>query len=160
MPTMAFFIKAISVVLEYGMLFWLLYFVSRSIRYMWKDMKKRGGELSRRGGVAGEAILTVVDSRDGQQMGRRFSLSEEIAIGRGPDNDIVVSDNFVSHHHAVVFHRNNLYVIEDLGSRNHTYVNDRQLKGKAYLRPGDLIRIGFLTMRFDNAPGEAIYDRR
>ena len=50
---------------------------------------------------------------------------------------------------TVVFLRNNLYVIEDLGSRNHTYVNDRQLNGKAYLKAGDLIRIGFLTLKFE-----------
>ncbi len=150
MPTMAFVIKAISVGLEYGMLLWLLYFVSRSVRYIWKDMRKMGRELSREEKARdGEAVLTVVGTNDQRQMGRRFALSEELSIGRGPDNDIVITDTFVSHHHAVVFQRNNLYIIKDLGSRNHTYVNDRKLNGKAYLRAGDLIRIGFLTLRFE-----------
>ncbi|MBQ1336076.1 MAG: FHA domain-containing protein [Selenomonadaceae bacterium] len=150
MPTMALFIKILSVIMEYGMLLWLLYFVSRSVRYIWLDMKKTGKELSDKAKAsAGEAMLTVVESGDEEQVGRRFAFSDEIRIGRGPDNDIRIFDSFVSHHHAVVFLRNNLYVIEDLGSRNHTYVNDRQLSGKAYLKAGDLIRIGFLTLKFE-----------
>ncbi len=148
MPTMALFIKVASVVMEYGMLLWLLYFVSRSVRYMWRDMRAREIEQKKKS-VSGKAALAVVASGDQRQMGRRFAFSDEIAIGRAPDNDIVITDSFVSHHHAVVFQRNNLYVIEDLGSRNHTYVNDRQLKGKAYLRAGDMIRIGFITLRFE-----------
>lgn len=150
MPTTALVIKVISVVLEYGMLLWLIYFVSRSVRYIWKDMRTAGKMYSSRGKAsAHEAVLAVVDSDDQGQMGRRFAFLDEIAIGRDPDNDIVVPDSFVSHHHAVVFLRNNLYVIEDLGSRNHTYVNDRRLIGRAYLKAGDLIRIGFLTLRFE-----------
>ena len=151
MPTMATLITVLSVLLEYGMLLWLLYFVWHSARYIWKDIKKSRRELSAGAGAAapGEASLTIVRGSNEEQLGRKFSFSDEVTLGRGADNDIRITDGFVSHHHAVVFLRNNLYVIEDLGSRNHTYVNDRQLKGKAYLRTGDLIRIGFLTLRFE-----------
>ena len=132
------------------MLFWLLYFVSRAVKYIWQDVKVTERDLARQGkGTAGEAMLTVVGSGDPSQVGRRFAFGDEISIGRDSDNDIRISDSFVSHHHAVIFMRNNLYIIEDLGSKNHTFVNDRQLRGKVYLRTGDLIRIGFLTLRFD-----------
>ena len=150
MPTMAFLIKVLSVIMEYGMLLCLLYFVSHSVRYIWRDIQRTGRSLSEKGGaLSGGAALTVVGSGDQGQMGKRFAFSEEITIGRSANNDILISDNFVSHHHAVIFLRNNLYVIEDLGSRNHTYVNDRRLNGRAYLKDGDLIRIGFLTLRFE-----------
>lgn len=150
MPTMAMLIKVLSVILEYGMLLCLLYFVWQSARYIWKDIRRSRRELAAgAGAVPGEAALTIVQASDQEQLGRRFAFFDEITMGRGADNDIRITDGFVSHHHAVVFLRNNLYVIEDLGSRNHTYVNDRQLNGKAYLKAGDLIRIGFLTLRFE-----------
>ena len=44
---------------------------------------------------------------------------------------------------------NNQYVIEDLKSVNHTYVNDQILSGRAYLQTGDIIRIGMATFRFE-----------
>ena len=40
-------------------------------------------------------------------------------------------------------------MIEDLGSVNHTYVNGQVLQGKAYLKPGDMIRIGMVTLKFE-----------
>ena len=40
-------------------------------------------------------------------------------------------------------------VMADLGSINHTYVNGQILEGRAYLRLGDKIRIGLVTLRFE-----------
>jgi len=36
-----------------------------------------------------------------------------------------------------------------LGSVNHTYVNGQPLEGRAYLKPGDEIRVGMVTLRFE-----------
>jgi len=44
---------------------------------------------------------------------------------------------------------NNLYVIEDLNSVNHTYLNDQILTKKAYLQSGDIIKIGLVTFKFE-----------
>ncbi len=68
---------------------------------------------------------------------------------RGRDNHIVIPEGYVSHHHAQIYRHGNQYVIEDLGSINHTYVNGQILEGRAYLRPGDKIRIGLVTLRFE-----------
>ena len=94
-------------------------------------------------------MLTVTESGDASLQGRRFAFSEEISIGRGAENDIVINDTYVSHHHAVISLVNNQYVIEDLKSVNHTYVNDQLLSGRAYLQTGDQIRIGMATFRFE-----------
>ena len=70
-------------------------------------------------------------------------------MGRGEDNDVVIPEGFVSHHHAVIYQHGSQYVIEDLGSVNHTYVNDQMMEGRAFIKPGDLVRIGIVTLRFE-----------
>ena len=115
------------------------------------DMKEKLQEQKPPELQSDEAVLEVLGSDKGEEglVKRRFAFSEQITVGRGEDNDVVIPESFVSHHHAVLFRRGSQYVIEDLGSRNHTYVNDQLLTGKAYIKPGDTIRIGLVTMRFE-----------
>ena len=149
MPSTAFFFKALSVVFQYGMLLVLLKVLYRLVRVVQQDMRREARELRTVQAEAHEAVLTVVDARESSGLsGRRFAFSDEITIGRSDDNDIAIPDAFVSHHHAHIVAHGNQYVIEDLGSRNHTYVNDEELDGSAYLSPGDVIRIGFATLEF------------
>lgn len=151
MPDTAMLLKGLRVLLEYGMLFWLLMFVGRISRWIFLDMKKMLAEERPPELKNDEAVLAVLGSEAGEEgiVKRRFAFSEQITVGRGEDNDVVIPESFVSHHHAVLFRRGSQYVIEDLGSRNHTYVNDQLLTGKAYIKPGDIIRIGLVTMRFE-----------
>ena len=146
----AFLFKALSVVFQYGMLFVLLKVLYRMVRVVASDVREDVQVLQAPVAAAHEAVLTVVEARDDSGLaGRRFAFTDEIAIGRGEDNDIVIPDVFVSHAHARIVARGNQYVLEDLGSRNHTYVNDEELDGSQYLQPGDRIRIGFVSMTFE-----------
>jgi flagellar motor switch/type III secretory pathway protein FliN len=52
---------------------------------------------------------------------------DEIAIGREPDNDIVIPLGGVGRHHARITKQSTQYFIEDLGSANGTYLNDAKL---------------------------------
>lgn len=68
------------------------------------------------------------------------------AIGRAPENELVLEGSWVSRHHAQFdVQGENLYVI-DLGSRNGLLVNGRRLEGTALLRPGDVITLGEHTL--------------
>lgn len=145
MPALA--IKIIGVIMQYGMLLWLLYFVTRLFSYMWHDMRRVKKRLDVKRGQATKLVVLQAKERD--MVGKEFALADELSIGRADDNDILLNDNFVSHHHAVITSRRNLYLIEDLDSANGTYVNDRLLKGRAYLKDKDIIRIGYLTMKFE-----------
>ena len=60
----------------------------------------------------------------------------------------LLNDSFASHNHAVIVLLNNLYVIEDMGSVNKTYVNNQPITGRQYLQTGDLITIGSVTFQF------------
>ncbi len=75
--------------------------------------------------------------------GQVFPLTQApITIGRQSDNVIILSDPDVSRHHAVISWQAGTYVIQDLGSVNGTFVNNRRITGPHPLRPGYVLRMG------------------
>ena len=142
-------IKVARVALEYGMLLWLIYFTVSLSRKMFGEVKKEMKRQHKPAVRQNEALLTVVEASEEELQGRRFAFQDEITIGRSRENDVVIPENFVSHRHTTIFLHGAQYVIEDLGSVNHTYVNGQVLQGKAYLKPGDMIRIGMVTLKFE-----------
>jgi len=93
-------------------------------------------------------VLTVLGGAD---RGKTFPLGgQENRIGRGADQDIVLSDIAVSRRHIVI-HREGLnYKLQDLGSGNGTLVNGQRVNIH-YLKDGDVIECGQTVMRFDHA---------
>ena len=68
--------------------------------------------------------------------------ADRVGLGRGPENQIHVPSEFVSHTH-IEFHRVDGDIeLEDLGSKNGTRVNGINVEGKIKLRDGDRILIG------------------
>lgn len=64
-----------------------------------------------------------------------------ITIGRSPDCDIVLDDRQVSRLHARVVWRTDRYELEDMGSKNGTHLNGRDVFSAQPLRDGDEIQI-------------------
>lgn len=62
-------------------------------------------------------------------------------IGRGEGNNIVVSDPEVSRKHAVIYYEDGGFAIEDLTSRNGTFVNRKKIE-KVGIKDGDKIKVG------------------
>ncbi len=69
-----------------------------------------------------------------------------ISIGRGEDNDIVVDDLMVSRSHAVVRQTLNGMIVDDLASRNGTFVNGQRIRSAA-IDDGALIAVGSSRFR-------------
>lgn len=65
----------------------------------------------------------------------------QTTIGRAPTNTIQMTHAGVSRVHATIAFENNQYVVNDLGSRNGTYVNNKKVD-RAVLQNGDKIIIG------------------
>ncbi|MCR5177312.1 MAG: FHA domain-containing protein [Anaerovibrio sp.] len=142
-------VKLLGIVLQYGLLILLLYFVYRLMRFMQNDSRQTREDIYAVTEISNEeAVLTVIEASDPDMLGQRFAFSDEIMIGRGGDNDIVLNDSFASHHHARIALLNNLYVIEDMGSVNKTYVNGQPVSGGQYLQSGDIITIGSVSFQF------------
>jgi pSer/pThr/pTyr-binding forkhead associated (FHA) protein len=79
-------------------------------------------------------------------------LDAECTIGRTNDNALAVPDSSVSSKHARILRTDDGFVIEDLQSRNGTFVNgERVTDGPHPLSDGDLIRLGKVILTFNVA---------
>ena len=79
--------------------------------------------------------------------GRRYALTAgPNVLGRDPAAAIPIDHASVSRRHAQVSLRGDGATLEDLGSRNGTYLNGRLLEGSAPLTDGDVIRLGPVTI--------------
>jgi hypothetical protein len=77
-------------------------------------------------------------------------------VGRSSDNDVVVSDSFVSRRHcAILIHQNRACELHDTASKNGTYLNGTRLIAPALLKSGDEIRICDRQFVFLSRPGPA-----
>jgi two-component system cell cycle response regulator len=84
----------------------------------------------------------------GGTVGERVSLHGNAVLGRDPDAELVLSDPGVSWQHALVEDQGDKYVVVDLESTNGTYVNGQRVTEKS-LEPGDKLRVGGTTIRFE-----------
>ncbi len=84
----------------------------------------------------------------GSLEGKKFEITQKImVIGRSAENDIAAEDQGISRKHAKVYKRDDMFFIEDLGSRNGVQINGKQVE-KSALRDNDVIRIGALAFKF------------
>ena len=85
--------------------------------------------------------MPVLVFSSGPLSGQRVPVDADLLLGR-EDAGVIVDDPEVSRHHAVLRHTDKGLQIEDLGSRNGTFVNDEQISGSTTLHNGDFVRIG------------------
>lgn len=85
----------------------------------------------------------------GPLAGSRMNLDNQrdITIGRADDSAFVLNDDYASSHHARLLHRDNEWYLEDLDSRNGTFLNGQRVDQPEKLQPGMEIRIGRTTLR-------------
>ena len=97
------------------------------------------------GASANGARLEAVS---GPLKGKQFPLSDrEISIGRDPSNDISLLDSLVSRRHCVIRKEGGGFRIQDLESRNNTFVSGVPVRDRV-LAPGDQIRVGDSVLLF------------
>jgi hypothetical protein len=87
------------------------------------------------------AMLMV---RAGTSPRRQWALQRAaVVIGRSEDCQVVIDDRQASRHHARITQTEDGYVLEDLGSKNGTYLNGQSLTAPTVLKDGDEIGIAF-----------------
>lgn len=89
----------------------------------------------------------LVEVHDGVE-GASHALREINLIGRAADNTIVLTDERISAHHARLTFIGGQWLLEDLGSRNGTFVNDLRLEGPLVVTFDDDLQIGAVLFRF------------
>src|SRR4051794_32624711 len=109
-------------------------------------------------------LIFTSGSREGQEV----ALDDgRLTIGRDDNNDVQLTDDKVSRHHAEISSGNGgSPVLRDLGSRNGTFVDEVRLDEPRVLRGGEELRIGAHHMRVEadegaaGGPGSASRDPR
>lgn len=93
-------------------------------------------------------LLTLLSSDPRLEAGTSFLFRDEVAIGRGKENDLVVNDPFVSLRHAKIFKQNGQFWLADLNSRNGTYLNRVKVASPVVITNGDRLRVGGAVFQF------------
>src|SRR5688500_11163671 len=96
------------------------------------------------------ALLQVLN---GLNPGQQFLLERERSVlGRHPECDIWLDVGAVSRNHAHVLQPGNDHFVEDLKSRNGTYVNGELIRGRHRLKDQDQVKICDLLFTFLEVP--------
>jgi two-component system cell cycle response regulator len=101
-------------------------------------------KLSSVGAARTKPVLTVLT---GSASGKQFKVQKGIAvIGRAPNVELRVEDDGISRTHARIRAETNRAWVEDMGSRNGTFLNGAKLAAPTELRDGDKIQVGRNTV--------------
>jgi hypothetical protein len=84
------------------------------------------------------------------EAGAAYAIDDEITLGRGGGCTVPLGfDTFVSQVHARAFDRDGTLWIEDLGSRNGTYVNGEPVHEPTKLTKGARVQVGETVLEVD-----------
>ena len=94
--------------------------------------------------------MTILRVRSGADKGKTYEITgESTTIGREDDCAIQIPDQGISRKHSEIFRIGEMFFIRDLESRNHTFVNEKEID-EELLRIGDRIQIGTTTLVFED----------
>ncbi|MBM4043625.1 MAG: HD domain-containing protein [Planctomycetes bacterium] len=77
-----------------------------------------------------------------------LEAGKRIVLGRGEGADIQVLDSGLSRLHCFIERQDESFVLQDMGSRNGTWVNGNRIE-RAHLLPGDRVKIGGIEFEFN-----------
>ena len=137
--------ESVLTVLKFCFLALLYLFLFRVVQVVAKKLRAPSGDEvpdGRRERKARKGVrLQILEPASHE--GELYPLGEEITVGRGGGCGIVLpDDHFVSTVHARVFRRGDEVFVEDLGSRNGTFVNGTTVAAPIRLRRGDRVQFG------------------
>jgi sigma-B regulation protein RsbU (phosphoserine phosphatase) len=93
--------------------------------------------------------MAYLTANNGPDEGRRYELRlPSSLVGRHPDCAIHVDVGAVSRQHAQIVREGQDFYVEDLRSRNGTFVNDQRVEGRLRLHSGDQLRVCDVAFTF------------
>ena len=110
---------------------------------------RAGLGLVRRGtpGSPDSPLTIVVVAGPPELSGVRIALDHTVRIGRSPDLELVIADDFISTLHARIVPGPGGPVLEDLDSTNGTLLNGARVTGATPLVAGDEIEAGTVRLK-------------
>jgi hypothetical protein len=114
----------------------LLYF------FLFAAVKTGVGMVAGRSKRTRRGLVLRVTKGPREITGISIPLDGPVIIGRSPDADLVIADDFVSGRHARIVPADDGPVLEDLGSTNGTLVNGQPATRPIGLSAGDVVELG------------------
>jgi len=105
------------------------------------------------------AALLVVG---GDLNGTLFDLKESsVSVGRNPDNTIALEFNGISRYHFKIHANQDGHELEDLESKNGTYLNNKKVEVRVQLTKADIIKVGSIALKYlpKGDPDRLAYDK-
>lgn len=102
-----------------------------------------GRPASPKGGAGTLALLWLSGPRTGEEL--VLPADRPTICGRSRDADVHLEDDLVSRRHTRIHLADGQYWVEDLGSKNGTFLNGEKVTRPTALRLGDYLRIGEAT---------------
>ncbi len=94
--------------------------------------------------------MPFLRQKSGEQRGQCIDLnSDEFVIGRLQNCQLIFTTKEISKHHAKISKKDDSYFVEDLHSRNYTYLNEEKLAPHAPRRLSNGDRIRICEIEFD-----------
>lgn len=121
------------------------------VRAVYRDLRAAGTSRApaRVPSAAGTPHLVVLAAgQTAYQVGEQFRLRNPTTLGRDPSSDIPVEDDFVSGQHLRLLASGGGWLAQDLNSTNGTRLNGARLQGTVPIKPGDILDVGRLRLRF------------
>ena len=87
-------------------------------------------------------VLKLIVENDKNELSIFEFDSNLITIGRADNSDLVLDERNISRHHFQMELVDNRIFIQDNGSSNFTFVNDKEIKQKTEIFIGDIISVG------------------
>ena len=124
----------------------LLYaFLAAVMVFLWRDLRREEAAPTRV-----NARLVVLHSDDERLTeGEVFPLQPVTSIGRSPGNTVVLPDTYASAHHTLLTWREGQWWLEDLDSRNGTFLNEVAISAPTVVSAGDVIVIGRTRLKLE-----------
>lgn len=94
-----------------------------------------------------QSPLLIIRDNKGEMEQYEVMEQDAIVLGRGEDCDVVLDERQVSREHIRITHDRTAgrFFIEDLESKNGTWVNGQQLKGRRELMDGDEVQLALVV---------------
>jgi len=140
--------------MRFGFLVLLWLFVMAAVRVIRSDLRISGAprvatppprRRSARNAPAATARSgpTQLVVTEGGLAGTRIGLTgAPVLIGRANDSTLVLTDDYASTRHARISLQDGMWIVEDLGSTNGSYLGRRKLDGAVPMEIGVPLRIG------------------
>ena len=100
-------------------------------------------QARRANSISGDVLRRLDDP------GGTHSLAAANILGRDPDNDLILENDFISAQHASLTYRDGTWWLLDLQSKNGTYLNDIPIRSATPLAYGDIISLGDIQFRLE-----------